>query len=106
MRETDAPPSDLTNGPVERTRTDYREQARLFQALADEARMLILHQLRVRGEVCACDFSDCCGLAQPTVSYHLKILRDAGLVETEKRGSWVYYRLNDAKVDSLHDYLP
>ncbi len=106
MRQTDAPPSDPTNVLVERARTDYREQARLFQALADEARLLILHQLRLRGEVCACEFSDCCGLAQPTVSYHLKILREAGLVEAEKRGSWVYYRLSTAKADSLHDYLP
>ena len=106
MREVDAPSNGLTYDPVERARTDYREPARLFQALADEARLQILHQLRERGEVCACDFSDCCGLAQPTISYHLKILREAGLVETEKRGSWVYYRLNAAKADAVHGFLP
>ena len=91
---------------TQRERLGYQEAARLFQALADEARLLILSQLRRRGEVCACDFSDCCGLAQPTVSYHLKILREVGLVETEKRGSWVYYRLNAAKAEALHALLP
>ncbi len=106
MKRVDVPPSGVTSDPVERARTAYREQARLFQALADEARLLILHQLRERGEVCACEFSDCCGLAQPTVSYHLRTLREAGLVETEKRGSWVYYRLSAAKADALHNYLP
>ncbi len=91
---------------TEQERSGYRKASRLFQALADEARLLILSQLRRRGEVCACDFLECCGLAQPTVSYHLKILREVGLVETEKRGSWVYYRLNEAKAEGLHSLLP
>ncbi len=91
---------------TEQDRSRYHEAARLFQALADEARLLILSQLRRRGEVCACDFLECCGLAQPTVSYHLKVLREVGLVETEKRGSWVYYRLNAVKAQTLHGLLP
>ncbi len=62
------------------------EGARLFKALADESRLAVVRQLAEQGEVCACDFLACCDLAQPTVSHHLKVLRDAGVVNTEKRG--------------------
>ena len=58
-----------------------KQAAALFHALADETRLAILRQLRERGEVCACDFLACCSLAQPTVSHHLKVLRQAGLVK-------------------------
>ena len=80
--------------------------ARQFRALADETRLAILKQLRVCGEMCACDFVACCGLAQPTVSHHLKVLREAGLVETDKRGQWVYYRLNAPALEALRVLVP
>ena len=57
----------------------------LLQAAADPTRIAILRQLTVDGPVCACDFTDCCDLSQPTVSHHLKVLRDAGWVDTERR---------------------
>ena len=66
---------------------------RLLQAAADPTRLKILRQLSVDGEVCACDFTSCCGVAQPTVSHHLKVLREAGWVTTERRGTWIYYAL-------------
>jgi DNA-binding transcriptional ArsR family regulator len=65
----------------------------LLSALADPTRLEILRQLATSTEVCACDFTECCGVAQPTVSHHLKVLRDAGAVTSERRGSWVFYRI-------------
>lgn len=82
------------------------EGAKLFRALADETRLAIVRQLAEQGEVCACNFLTCYDLAQPTVSHHLKMLREAGLVDTEKRGLWVYYRLNREKVEVLRSWLP
>lgn len=82
------------------------EGARLFKALADETRLAILNQLREQGEVCACHFLACCELAQPTVSHHLKVLREAGLVSAEKRGLWVYYTLNRDRLETLRAWLP
>ena len=80
--------------------------AALFKALADETRLAILRQLQEREEISACDFVACCRVAQPTVSHHLKVLRKAGLVTAEKRGLWVYYRLNREKLDALRRLLP
>ena len=66
----------------------------LLAALADPTRLEILRQLAASNEVCACDFTDCCGVSQPTVSHHLKVLREAGVVTCERRGTWIYYRLD------------
>jgi ArsR family transcriptional regulator, arsenate/arsenite/antimonite-responsive transcriptional repressor len=65
----------------------------LLQAAADPTRLAILRQLADGGGVCACDFTACCDVAQPTVSHHLKVLREAGWVRTERRGSFIYYFL-------------
>jgi ArsR family transcriptional regulator, arsenate/arsenite/antimonite-responsive transcriptional repressor len=67
--------------------------ALLLQGAADPTRLAILRQLAGSDEVCACDFSACCTVAQPTVSHHLKVLRETGWVTSERRGNWVYYRL-------------
>ena len=67
--------------------------ALLLQGAADPTRLSILRQLASGEAVCACDFTACCMVAQPTVSHHLKVLREAGWVVSERRGSWVYYRL-------------
>ncbi len=80
-------------------------EARLFRALSDETRLGIVLQLREEGEVCQCDFSACCTVLQPTVSHHLKILRESGIVLAEKRGVWVYYRLNPSALEGLRKYL-
>lgn len=66
---------------------------RLLQAVADPTRLAILRQLSAEGEVCACDFASCCEVAQPTVSHHLKVLREAGWIEGERRGTWIWYAI-------------
>jgi ArsR family transcriptional regulator len=65
----------------------------LLAALADPTRMEILRELAAAPEVCACDFTSCCDVSQPTVSHHLKVLRDAGAVTSERRGNWVFYSI-------------
>src|SRR4029079_10278898 len=73
----------------------------LLAALADPPRLEILRQLAGSAEVCACDFTDCCDVSQPTVSHHLKVLRDAGVVTSERRGNWVFYRIAPNLIDRL-----
>ncbi len=66
----------------------------LLQALADPVRLAIVRQLATsRDSICACDFTDCCDVRQPTVSHHLRVLREAGVVTTERRGTYIYYAL-------------
>ncbi|HEX2142139.1 MAG TPA: metalloregulator ArsR/SmtB family transcription factor [Candidatus Limnocylindria bacterium] len=65
----------------------------LLQALADPVRLSIVRQLAACDQVCACDFTECCAVSQPTVSHHLKVLREAGVVTSERRGTYVYYAL-------------
>ena len=66
----------------------------LLQALADPVRLSIVRQLaECRSAVCACDFTACCDVRQPTVSHHLRVLREAGVVTTERRGTYIYYDL-------------
>ena len=65
----------------------------LLAALADPTRMEIMRELAGSPEVCACDFMSCCDVSQPTISHHLKVLRDAGAVTSERRGNWVFYRI-------------
>ena len=71
---------------------------RLLQAAADPTRLAILRQLTAEGCVCACDFTACCEVAQPTVSHHLKVLREAGWVTAERRGSQIEYTLRPEAV--------
>jgi ArsR family transcriptional regulator, arsenate/arsenite/antimonite-responsive transcriptional repressor len=70
----------------------------LLQAAADPTRLAILRQLSDRDEVCACDFTACCDVSQPTVSHHLKVLREAGWIAGERRGTWVWYSLRPQAV--------
>ena len=74
----------------------------LLQAAADPTRLAILRQLAaVNAPICACDFTDCCDLSQPTVSHHLRLLREAGWVASERRGSWVWYSLRPEAFERL-----
>lgn len=70
----------------------------LLQAVADPTRLSILRELSAVGAVCACNFSDCCLVGQPTVSHHLRVLRTAGWVTSERRGTWIYYSLRGEAV--------
>ena len=81
-------------GPAEIAGGDYGDDALLFKALADPHRLTILATLaRAEDEVCVCDFTAGLPLNQPTVSHHLRTLRECALVTCERRGTWVYYRL-------------
>jgi len=76
--------------------------AGIFRALGDPHRVKIVNLLAVAGEaVCACDLIEPVGLAQPTVSHHLKKLTDAGLLEREQRGRWAYFSLRREAVEKL-----
>jgi ArsR family transcriptional regulator len=68
-------------------------EIRLLAALADPTRLAIVRELAASIETCACDFTATCDVGQPTVSHHLKVLREAGVVTSERRGQWIYYRL-------------
>ena len=76
------------------------ERARLFHALSDETRLAILEMLR-GGERCVCDLQDDLDAAQSRLSFHLKVLRDAGLVRDRKAGRWSYYALNPERFAEL-----
>ncbi|WP_425577496.1 ArsR/SmtB family transcription factor [Nocardia callitridis] len=71
------------------------ELAVMFKALADPVRLRVLSAIAARAgqEACVCEVSDGLDVTQPTISHHLKVLREAGLVTSERRGSWVYYRI-------------
>lgn len=80
--------------PARVIRKDFEPAAALLKAIADPYRLTMLATLAAsEQEVCVCDFTDALPLNQPTVSHHLRILREAGLVECERRGTWVYYQL-------------
>ena len=82
------------------------ELERLFKALADRHRIKILNMLiRAGDEVCVCDFTDPLGIKQPTVSYHLKLLTEAGLLERERRGTYAYYRLAEGALERVGSLL-
>ena len=78
-------------------RESWAEQrAELMKALADPHRLTILASLwKAAAPICICDFTAGLDLSQPTISHHMARLKDAGLVESEKRGIWIYYRLRD-----------
>ena len=76
-----------------------------FKALSDPTRVAIVNRLAAADEVCVCDFVASLDLAQPTVSHHLKVLREAGLVESSRRGTWAYYRLVPESVAALRGAL-
>lgn len=76
----------------------------IFKALADETRLKIIEMLSC-GEMCACDFLESFQISQPTLSYHLKILSDCGLVQSRKEGSWIIFRNNNDMISSIQNYL-
>ena len=80
--------------------------ARSFAALADPIRLRLLSFVAsAPGEVCACDLVEPSGRSQPTVSHHMKILVDAGIVTRDKRGLWVWYRVVPSRLDALRAVL-
>ena len=84
-------------------RTQAERIAPLVKALADPVRLRLLSLVasHADGEACVCDLNDAFDLSQPTISHHLKLLHEAGLLDREKRGVWVYYRVNAAALGDL-----
>lgn len=83
------------------------ELAVVFKALGDPVRLRLLSMIASRrgGEVCVCEMTPAFELSQPTISHHLKLLRQAGLIDCERRGTWVYYRVLPAALDRLTEFL-
>ncbi len=78
-----------------------------FAALSDPVRLRLFNLIAAseRGEVCACELVEPLGKSQPTISHHLKVLYDAGLVKKERRGTWIWYSIVNAKVTALRTAL-
>ncbi|HEX6491002.1 MAG TPA: metalloregulator ArsR/SmtB family transcription factor [Gaiellaceae bacterium] len=79
-----------------------RALARRFKALSDPARVEIVNRIAGAGEICTCQLTGPLGLSQPTVSHHLRVLREAGLIElARRRGTWSFYRLVPGTIEQL-----
>ncbi len=88
-------------------RADAGRLAQVLKALADPARLQIISLIRVApgGEVCVADLVRELGLSQPTVSHHLRVLFDAGVLHRERRGSWVWYAVAGDRIDEIRTLL-
>jgi ArsR family transcriptional regulator len=96
--------------PLLRTRLgrdDAQELATAFKAIADPGRLRLLSFIAAQpgAEACVCHLVGPLGLAQPTVSHHLKVLAEAGLLARERRGTWMFYRLVPGRVETLRQAL-
>ncbi|MBP2456146.1 ArsR/SmtB family transcription factor [Mycolicibacterium lutetiense] len=97
--------SPLTGGVID---TPAAERlAAVFKALADPARVKLLSLIAASagGEACACDLTEPLGLSQSTVSHHMKMLVETGLVSREQRSKWAYYRVNEAALERVAHLL-
>jgi ArsR family transcriptional regulator len=85
--------SPLTRRPL--TEDHAAELAKVFKALGDPVRLRLLSLIASHGggEACVCDLTDAFDLTGPTISHHLKVLREAGIIDGERRGTWIYYRV-------------
>ncbi len=81
------------------------EAVRAFKALGDENRLRIAGIVAERGDVCACRLLDELDMTQPTLSHHMKLLRDSGVVKARKEGRWMHYSLNQEVVGALTSLL-
>jgi ArsR family transcriptional regulator, arsenate/arsenite/antimonite-responsive transcriptional repressor len=79
--------------------------AAAFKVLGDPARLRLLIAATPHGEACVCELIEPLGLSQPTVSHHLRLLYEAGLLDRERRGTWVYYRVVPERVETLRAVL-
>ncbi|MFF0725161.1 ArsR/SmtB family transcription factor [Streptomyces sp. NPDC004134] len=92
---------ELTAAPLSEEKAT--NLAKAFKALGDPVRLRLLSMIASEegGEVCVCNLTPAFDLSQPTISHHLKLLREAGLIAGERRGTWVYYRLIPETTDRL-----
>lgn len=85
-------------------RINLKKEIELFKALGDETRLKILDMLSC-GELCACEILEGLHLTQPTISHHMKVLQEVGLVNARKNGKWMHYSINKATVDEGKEFL-
>jgi ArsR family transcriptional regulator len=97
----------LTAGARAAGRGPGRRAVRLFKALGDPVRLRLVSLIasHARGEVCVCELTDGFDLSGPTISHHLEVLREAGLISGARRGTWVYYRVDPDSLRRLSDVL-
>ena len=96
----------LASAPLDDERAT--ELAKVFKALGDPVRLRLMSMIAARGqggEVCVCELTPAFDLSQPTISHHLKLLRQAGLIDCERRGTWVYYWALPDTLDRLAAFL-
>ncbi|MFI1533313.1 ArsR/SmtB family transcription factor [Streptomyces anandii] len=95
----------LASAPLDDKRA--AQLAKVFKALGDPVRLRLLSMIASRegGEVCVCEMTPAFELSQPTISHHLKLLRQAGLIDCERRGTWVYYWVLPGVLDRLAAFL-
>lgn len=83
---------------------NYEDKVKIFKALSDQNRLEIINILSC-DEKCACEILENFDITQPTLSHHMKVLIDCGLVECRKRGTWNHYKLNSEKAKELMEFL-
>jgi ArsR family transcriptional regulator len=93
----------ILQSPVEEKHAG--ELATAFAALSDPSRLRLFSMIAAREEVCACELVEPIGKSQPTISHHLRILFEAGLVERERRGTWIWYRAVPTRIEALREAL-
>jgi ArsR family transcriptional regulator len=95
----------LAQSPV--PATEAADLAQAFKAIGDPVRLQLLSMIasHAGGEVCVCDLTPAFELTGPTISHHLRVLREAGLIDHERRGTWVYYWVIPAKLAALSQLL-
>ncbi|MFF6989009.1 ArsR/SmtB family transcription factor [Streptomyces sp. R08] len=96
----------LAAAPLDEDRA--ADLAKVFKALGDPVRLRLMSMIASRGqsgEVCVCELTPAFDLSQPTISHHLKLLRQAGLIDCERRGTWVYYWALPGVLDNLAAFL-
>ena len=102
--------ADACSPPLTGQPLDESAAARLaqtFRALGDPVRLRLVSLIGAHqgGEVCVCDLTAAFNLTQPTISHHLKVLREAGIIDSERRGTWVYYSLVPAALERMSALL-
>jgi len=94
-----------TGSPL--SRADADALAHLLKAVSDPTRLQLLSIIRSSpdGEACVCDLTEPVGLSQPTISHHLKVLTDAGILDREQRGTWAWFRINQPRLSQIAQSL-
>ncbi|HRF98478.1 MAG TPA: metalloregulator ArsR/SmtB family transcription factor [Aggregatilineales bacterium] len=104
--EIDSPPTTDSCQSPRIILGDATHIAEMFKALSHPVRVQILDMIsQGGGELCACNIEQHFDLTQPTISHHFKVLREAGLIESENRGVWVHHRVNQPALDKLQTWL-